>query len=168
MIKNEFGQMIFNERDISDIIMQGIDMSDKTVLVEDINNLSDINNFLQHDTLELYKDNNLTIAEFDKINQRNWHMPIEYKELDIAKYILSLCNSEAELQRCGQELIMYQDRDLFDLLKYMKYLVDIIKKHNIIHGVGRGSSVSSYILYKLGVHKIDSMYYKLDVGEFLR
>jgi hypothetical protein len=28
--------------------------------------------------------------------------------------------------------------------------------------------VASYVLYLLGVHRIDSMYYDLDVGEFLR
>jgi len=63
---------------------------------------------------------------------------------------------------------LYQDKNLFNLLKYLKYLVDIMKENNIIWGVGRGSSVSSYVLYKLGVHKIDSMYYNLDVKEFLR
>jgi DNA polymerase III alpha subunit len=34
--------------------------------------------------------------------------------------------------------------------------------------VGRGSSVASYVLYLLGVHRIDSMFYDLDPSEFLR
>jgi len=38
----------------------------------------------------------------------------------------------------------------------------------VIWGVGRGSSVASYVLYLLGVHRIDSMFYDLDVAEFLR
>jgi DNA polymerase III alpha subunit len=41
-------------------------------------------------------------------------------------------------------------------------------EHNLIWGVGRGSSVASYVLYKIGIHKIDSLFYDLDVGEFLR
>ena len=43
-----------------------------------------------------------------------------------------------------------------------------MKQNHIIWGVGRGSSVASYVLYKLGVHRIDSLYYNLDIGEFLR
>jgi DNA polymerase III subunit alpha len=97
-----------------------------------------------------------------------WHMPEEYKQLDIAAHVLSLCKSEAELQRCGEELLLYQERDLFNLLKYLKYLVDVMTENKIIWGVGRGSSVASYVLYKLGVHRIDSMFYNLDVHEFLR
>jgi DNA polymerase III alpha subunit len=63
---------------------------------------------------------------------------------------------------------LYQERDLFDLLRYLVYLVDVMKDNNVIWGVGRGSSVASYVLYLLGVHRIDSMFYDLDVREFLR
>jgi DNA polymerase III alpha subunit len=63
---------------------------------------------------------------------------------------------------------MYQERDLFDLLRYLKYLVDVMNDNQVIWGVGRGSSVASYVLYKLGVHRIDSLHYDLDPAEFLR
>jgi len=43
-----------------------------------------------------------------------------------------------------------------------------LRKNNIVWGVGRGSSVASYVLFLLGVHKIDSMYYELSVDEFLK
>ena len=95
-------------------------------------------------------------------------MPIEYRNLDIAEYVLSLCQQEHELQRVAQELLLYQERDLFDLLRYLKYLVDTLRKNNIVWGVGRGSSVASYVLFLIGVHKIDSVYYNLDIDEFLK
>jgi DNA polymerase-3 subunit alpha len=95
-------------------------------------------------------------------------MPEQYQQLDIAQHILDLCTTDAELQRCGQELLLYQERNLFDLLRFLKYLVDVMTANSVIWGVGRGSSVASYVLYKLGVHKIDSMFYELDVEEFLR
>jgi DNA polymerase-3 subunit alpha len=95
-------------------------------------------------------------------------MPDEYKQLDIAQHVLSTCTSDQEVQRVGHELLMYQERNLFDLLRYLKYLVDIMTHNHLIWGVGRGSSVASYVLYKLGVHKIDSLYYDLDPAEFLR
>jgi len=82
--------------------------------------------------------------------------------------VLRLCNTQEELQRCGQELLLFQERKLFDLLKYLKYLVDVMRHNHVIWGVGRGSSVSSYVLYLLGVHRINSMFYDLDPGEFLR
>ena len=102
------------------------------------------------------------------MKQNSWHMPDEYRQLDIAEYILSLCNSDAQLQRCGQELLLFQERNLFDLLRYLKYLVDTLRSNNMIWGVGRGSSVASYVLYLLGVHRIDSIFYDLDAREFLR
>jgi DNA polymerase III alpha subunit len=95
-------------------------------------------------------------------------MPPEYQALDIAEHVLSLCNTQEELQRCGQELLLFQERNLFDLLKYLKYLVDVMRDNHVIWGVGRGSSVSSYVLYLLGIHKINSMFYDLDPSEFLR
>ena len=95
-------------------------------------------------------------------------MPDEYKQLDIAEYVLSLCHTPEQLQRVGQELLLYQQHDLFDLLRYLRYLVDVMRENRVIWGVGRGSSVASYVLYLLGVHRIDSMYYDLDPEEFLR
>jgi DNA polymerase III alpha subunit len=41
-------------------------------------------------------------------------------------------------------------------------------ENQLIWGVGRGSSVASFVLYKLKVHRINSMYYELDPAEFLR
>jgi len=109
-----------------------------------------------------------SVDVFDQRWQAKWHMPNEYKELDIAEYVLGLCKEDYELQRVGQELLLFQERDAFDLLRYMKYLVDTLRKHNIVWGVGRGSSVASYVLFLLGVHKIDSLYYNLDIEEFLK
>lgn len=167
MITDELGQIIFNENDICNLLMQGRDINTlKNMLVDDsvnLNNIENISTFVEYNKLT-----RPSIKEFDHLNQNTWHMPEEYKEFDIAEYILGLCNSEAELQRCGAELLLFQERGLFDLLKYLKYLVDTMTEHNIIWGVGRGSSVSSFVLYKLGVHRIDSLYYNLDVAEFLR
>ena len=57
---------------------------------------------------------------------------------------------------------------MINLLYYLKYLIDTMRKNNIIWGVGRGSSVSSYVLYLLGVHKVNSLKYHLDIKEFIK
>jgi DNA polymerase III alpha subunit len=98
----------------------------------------------------------------------NWFFPKEYQNFDIAKFVLEQCKNDAELQRAGEELLMYQERDLFMLLRYLKYLVDTMRKHKIVWGVGRGSSVSSFVLYLIGVHRINSLYYDLQISEFLK
>ena len=167
MIKDKFGQHIYSEDDICNIIMQGIDISNTAFLV-DTDDVKNTNSFTGLQTLTEYNIDDSSIEEFDKKNQENWFMPSSYKEMDIAEYVLGLCNNDEELQRCGGELIMYQERNLFNLLKYMKYLVDTMETNNILWGVGRGSSVSSYVLFKLKIHKVDSMFYKLNVKEFLR
>jgi len=120
------------------------------------------------DLLDSYHQITQTIEEFDSTLQKNWHMPQEYKVLDIAKYVLDLCRTDAELQRVGQELLLYQERNLFNLLRYLKYLVDTLRKNNVVWGVGRGSSVASYVLFLIGVHRIDSLYYDLNINEFLK
>ena len=167
MIKDKFGQYIYNENDVLDLVMREIDIEHTNLLVTELDT-KQLNNAFGTITTTEYTEPTETLLEFDTNNQKNWYMPDDYKQLDIAEYVLSLCTTQEELQRCGVELLMYQDRNLFNLLRYLKYLVDTMKENNIIWGVGRGSSVSSYILYKIEVHKVDSMFYNLDVGEFLR
>ena len=157
MIKNKFGEIVYNIEDVVDLIMKekstvGITV-DTSVDLEGTRPETDIS---------------LSVDEYDLMNQHCWLMPEEYQQLDIAQHVIDCCKTEAEMQRAGEELLMFQERNLFNLLKYLKYLVDTMRANNIIWGVGRGSSVSSYVLYLLGVHRIDSMYYDLDPGEFLR
>jgi DNA polymerase III alpha subunit len=95
-------------------------------------------------------------------------MPQQYKDMDIAQFVLEQCQDDSELQRAGMELLLFQERDMFDLLKYLKYLVDTMRENNIIWGVGRGSSVSSFVLYLIVIHKINSLYYDLSIEEFLK
>ena len=170
MKTDQYGQMIYNEDDLVDMIMRGITLDHlSAVIVEPGVSLERAGAYLQQvPELVEYAFTVMSVEEFDQFKQNIWHMPDEYKQLDIAEYILGLCDSDAKLQRCGNELLLFQERNLFDLLRYLKYLVDTMRNHNMIWGVGRGSSVASYVLYLLGVHRIDSMYYDLEPTEFLR
>jgi len=172
MRQNTNGEMIFNEEDLCDLLMQGHDLSTtKNMLVDSTVDLEvavlvleDVPSFIRYNELADADP----VKDFDHRCQGNWKMPDAYKQLDIAEYVLGLCKTEAELQRVGEELLLYQERDLFNLLRYLHYLVNVLKENNVIWGVGRGSSVASYVLYLLGVHRIDSMFYDLDPHEFLR
>jgi hypothetical protein len=168
---DQVGQIVYNQDDLCDLLMQGSNLStfngvlvDSTVDLETAATiLEDIPMFIKYNELAV-----TSVEEFDHRCQNTWYMPQKYKDLDIAEHVLSLCASDAELQRCGAELLLFQERDLFNLLRYLVYLVDTMQENNLIWGVGRGSSVASYVLYKLGVHRIDSLFYDLDPGEFLR
>jgi DNA polymerase III alpha subunit len=169
---NKHSQQIYSEQDVCDLLMQGHSVNDLlgmtvdcTVNLESAAEiLNDIPKFVEYNDLV----EQLSTEEFDHKNQSQWFMPDRYKNLDIAEHVLNLCTTNDQLQRVGDELMLYQERNLFDLLRYLKYLVDTMTAHNVIWGVGRGSSVASYVLYLLGVHRIDSMHYDLDPREFLR
>lgn len=105
-------------------------------------------------------------------NVDNWNMPQEYKDMDIHQYLLeklpNVNKISTEYKRMMMEYAMFEERGMIPVLKFLKYMVDTCKENNIILGVGRGSSVASYCLYLLGVHKINSLKYNLDIKEFLK
>lgn len=167
---DKYGRTFTDSNEICELLYKNPDLDLSLFQVEDPQEFnksrSELHAELPH--LKGYVTLADSLEEFDLRFQRKWRMPDEYKELDIAAYILSLCKEDYELQRVAQELLLYQERDLFNLLRYLKYLVDTLRKNNLVWGVGRGSSVASYVLYLLGVHKIDSLHYQLDITEFLK
>jgi DNA polymerase III alpha subunit len=163
-----YGQQIYTENDICELYLKDSLRNLKEVLVEKPIQFSDILDLSNIPQIIVYSDPKLNIEEFDKRSQNNWLMPEEYKNFDIAKYVLDLCQNNEELQRVGTELILFQEREMFDLLRYLKYFVDTMRANNIVWGVGRGSSVASFVLFLIGVHRINSLYYELSIDEFLK
>ena len=162
MIVDEYDQIILNQDDIIDLIMQGRSTHSFTrCLVEDSKDAITIG-------AQTYENNHGSLKEFDEYCQNQWFMPEKYQRLDILNYILDRCQTNQEIERAGQELIVYQEKNLFNLLRYLVYLVDVMKENKIIWGVGRGSSVGSYVLFLIGVHRINSIEYDLDYRDFLR
>ena len=104
----------------------------------------------------------------DHVGHKYMQLAQSNKTLDIAQWVLDKCDNESKLQRVGQELLLYQERSLFDLLRYLKYFVDTMRQNKVVWGLGRGSSVASYVLYIIGVHKVDSIYFDLPIEEFLK
>lgn len=169
MHTDTFGQQIYTENDICNLMLRDPTRSIKRMLVDKEISFNDmIVNMDDLPKLVLHHPEKLSLIEFDEKNQINWHMPASYKTFDVAKFILDQCQDEAELQRAGEELLLFQERDMFTLLQYLKYLVDTMRQNNIVWGVGRGSSVASFVLFLLGVHKINSLYFGLSIEEFLK
>jgi len=163
------GQIILDESDLFELIMQGRDLESVTdALVDGTVDVEAVAYWLERVPEFTYWTEPDTQRVFDDMQQSTWHMPDEYQQLDIAELVIGMCDTEAKLQRVAHELLLYQERGLFDLLRYLKYLVDVMRDNHVIWGVGRGSSVASYVLYLLGVHRIDSLHYDLNAEEFLR
>lgn len=167
---DQLGIAYASSDELCELLYQNPDIDISKVFVEDPhkynNSVKDL--YVDLPLLQLYNLGAADIEQFDSANQGRWLMPEEYSNMDIAQWLLDQCKTQEELQRVGQELLLYQERELFPLLKQLKYIVDTWRNNNIIWGVGRGSSVASYVLYLLGVHKINSIYYELDITEFLR
>lgn len=164
---DKFGNPIYQEQDLINIIYQNkMDFIDQ-VLVEHSESIDQFTNATNL-PLNFYKEIDTDIDVFDKLCQSEWFLPEEYKNIDICQIILNTCASEKENVRCLEELTEFKSRNMLDLLRWLKYVVDTCRSNNIIWGVGRGSSVASYVLFKLGIHRIDSIKYNLDWREFLR
>jgi DNA polymerase III alpha subunit len=171
---DDLGVPRFSNRDLTDMIYSGHVDKCHVVLCDPSDDIDKFNAAMQDQHLpELTKYIALDVDQktFDGALQSEWFMPDEYKDINVYEYVLGKAETPCPQHvqdRIWQELDAFRERGMKDLLRYMIYLVDYMREHDIVWGVGRGSSVASYVLYLIGVHKIDSIKYELDWREFLR
>lgn len=144
-----------------------------SVLIEDEEEFSAIEKYsedLDSDIdIGLYKkEDDILDEEFHSTRTYSWVIPKEYLDINITEYLLSRCNTTEEENRVLFELKKFEQNDMFNILRLMIYLISYMRENGHVWGVGRGSSVSSYCLYLIGVHKVDSIKYNLDVEEFFK
>ena len=144
-------------------LIKGVMQHGPEILENCVANPNDIVQYLQRVDQERL-DYPLTKLQVDK---NNWFIPNEYKQLDIESFLVTQC-PEQNYTRLIQELALFEQNNMMPVLKTMKYVVDTLRKNNIVWGVGRGSSVSSYVLFLIGIHKIDSVKYALPIDEFFK
>ena len=183
MKTDELGIPRFNNRNLVDMIYSGHVDKCHVVLCDPSDDIQKFNAAMREQYLpELTKYIPLDVDQktFDGALQSEWFMPDEYKRLDVDDWclrkLMKIKNATQPDQilhtkdwdRTSQELTAFHKRGMFPLLQYMIYLVDFMRENNIVWGVGRGSSVASYVLYLIGVHRINSIQYDLDWREFLR
>ena len=108
-----------------------------------------------------------------KERQDEWFYPSEYDDINLEEYFINLLeekniNSLKSKNRVYEELKLYKDKGYEKLLRFCIYFMNEVNKNNWIIGVGRGSSVNSYLIYIIGLHQVDSIKYDLDVKDFLK
>ena len=174
MKTDELGIPRFTNKDLIDMIYTGhidkchVVLCDPSDEIEKFNESSKDNGTLQ---FKKYIPIDVDKKEFDSVCQSEWFMPDKYKDINVYKYVLGKAHKPCPKHvqdRIWKELDEYGKRGMHDLLRYMIYLVDFMRENNIVWGVGRGSSVASFVLYLIGIHKINSIQYQLDWREFLR
>jgi DNA polymerase III alpha subunit len=166
---DKYSNPIFTEHDLFDALYKGYQFNvNDTMIVERTDSVNELEKQIGFKFISPY-ETHFEISDYDRACQSNWNMPDEYKTLDIEEWIWSQTPPwDPQHTRVAEELAAFKERNMIDLLRWLKYFVDTSRANNIVWGVGRGSSVASYILFLIGVHKIDSLKYNLDWHEFLR
>lgn len=165
MQTDNLGNPIFQEQDIFNMLYKGqLEYLDQ-IFTESTPSIIQLfeNANISPKQLDTYKDQEF----FDQANQSSWFIPEDYYP-NLIEMLYGMCTTKEQTDRVSEELEAFIKHKMLDLLFVLKYIVDTLRANNIVWGVGRGSSVASYVLYLLGVHKIDSMKYNLDWREFLR
>ena len=155
-------EMLYNTKSIDNVAFVN---SDDLVLYNKMCDQLDLQ------PLGVLDDMDIDIPAYHQQQQDKWFIPEEYKTLDIEEYISQRLPKDVRIeavQRISIELEMYRTRNLYPILQVLIYIIDTMRNNDIVWGVGRGSSVASYVLYILGVHKVDSLKYNLDIKEFLK
>ncbi len=168
MRMNKNKQYVVSEQDIVTGWLSGSNVTN--VVVEDTKPINIYNEWCQTFDLDQFIDakieNNTDTYVEDCL--RKWNMPDNYMNINIHEWLMKQCTTAQQRDRVYTELLEYEKRGMIIVLKFLLYLVDTCEKHDIVLGVGRGSSVASYCLYLLGIHCVDSIKYKLDIKEFLK
>lgn len=163
---DENGKVIYEVNGLIDILLNGgripsdinFEITEETILYNKYSKLFGSDKQLR----------NVSKQTTHEQNQNNWFMPKKYVELDLDEYFSKLIKTPEEIDRVGMELKCWEDKKFTDVLRFCIYFMDYAKENDIIIGVGRGSSCCSYLLYLIGLHRVDCIKYDLDITEFLK
>jgi DNA polymerase III alpha subunit len=163
---DKYSNPVFNETDIFDALYQGYQFDDIITVEDRTENIINLEELIKQRFVP-FREEIFSIQEHDQALQSEWFMPKDYCP-NLVEMLYNMCSTAEQTTRVSEELEAFITHGMMDLLYYLKYMVDTLEENNILWGVGRGSSVASYVLYLIGVHKIDSLAYNLDWREFLR
>ena len=162
------GDSTFPSDNIYQALVPGVDVLFVDQLTEDIEHY---NNLVQPEHRIRVKD---SVGDLDK----SWNIPEYYMTLNLVTYFSDRLSEiqhlfdddEYEKRQCrtAVEISLYRKLNLENTLRAIIYIINTLESKEIVWGVGRGSSVSSYLLYLIGVHDVDSVLYELDIHDFLR
>ena len=166
---NDHGDVIFSEEDVINLLYTDPDFDISKLYFDSIDKYSDSLKELGIDLPVIQTAPKRPKPDvFDKENCDNWHMPDKYYQINVLQWLLDKCQNDEEKMRVQMEYDLFEKKDFIRVLQFLIYFIDTLRANNIVWGVGRGSSVASFCLFLIGVHKINPLLYNLDITEFLR
>ncbi len=166
---NEYRDCTFTEQDAIDLLYNNPEFDISKLFFDDVEKYT---SSLKELGLDLPTINTLpgreTLSEFDNKNINDWHMPEKYYQINVLQWLLDKCQNDEEKMRVQTEYSLFEKKKFVRVLQFLIYFVDTLRANNVVWGVGRGSSVASFCLFLIGVHKINPLLYNLDITEFLR
>ena len=169
---DEYGRVHYSIKEILELLYPrpDFDLSQVAIAKTESEKFNKHCEELLEDLMLLSDHNAITedIDDFHKLKLSTWYMPEEYQKFDIENFVLQQCKNAEETKRTQDELMMFESRNLMPVLRYIKYLVDTMRNNNIVWGVGRGSSLASFVLFLIGINKVNPLLHNLDIHEFLR
>jgi DNA polymerase III alpha subunit len=168
---DEWGRVVLTESGLLELFYKGI--GHQEVLAVDSVETQAFNTWCDtfdkaNKKLDLYCPLDITPDRFHAERQADWLMTEECKSFDIESWLRAQCTTSEQLARVDAELTLYVNHQMCDVLRLLRYIVDTLRANNVMWGVGRGSSVASYCLFLIGVHRIDSLLYDLPINEFIK
>ena len=111
----------------------------------------------------------VSTGQYADINwYEHWFTPEPYKSMDIERWCYEKCNSDLERERVLHELAEMKNRSMYSIIRHLIYCVDVWRTNGIFWGVGRGSSVCSFVLYLIGINRVNPLEYGLELREWLK
>ena len=169
---DQWGNVLFDSEGLVDLLMRGNELSSELTALDSpgVAKFNALCKELDHpeDAVSIYTTPDVEVADWDAAYQNNWFTPEPYASLDVLEWLAAKCETEAQLNRIAEEWALFEERDMIPVLRCLIYLVESFRERGVVWGVGRGSSVASYALYLIGIHKVDSLAFDLDVREFLK
>ena len=154
------GKIVVRPDKVEELLIRGIPLS--KIRVTELNDEIRKFNAITEEHLDLVSDENISL-------NLDWDIPPEFKNLNLDEYVNSLIAQEqseiAEI-RLQNEFQEFKRRNMQMFLRTIIFIVAEFRKKNIVWGVGRGSSCASYLLFKIGLHSVNPLKYKIPYSEF--
>lgn len=102
-----------------------------------------------------------------------WITPPPYVTMDIADRCMTMMldrslDTPTYMDRLVDEIALMYARDMEPFVRCVVWITDMMRKKDIVWGLGRGSSCASLILFVLGINKVDPVRYDIPKEEFYK
>lgn len=163
------GVSIIQSTDITKYLLLGVP-ADKLRVTEINDEVERFNMQVRtHDVLKVNGDEPISLG-------MAYQIPERYRQLDLLEYFggcfetkahrYSEDQQEQAFNRISDELMEVERRGMVEFLQTVIYILDTFREHDVVWGVGRGSSCACYLLYLAGLHLVDCIKLDIPMSEF--